>query len=142
MLRATVAVLAATTACVASGGAGASQPPLQYLSLGDSATVSFPSFVALVADRAAAALHRKVTVKRIFEDDTVGALERTVGSSPGAVRTADLITVTIGVNQVVHVAFSNGCAASTCAQAERTFERQYASLLDRLTALRPASKAA
>jgi lysophospholipase L1-like esterase len=145
MTRAALAALAAlgaTTACLASGEAGAAQQPFRYLSLGDSTTVSVPSFVAMVADRAEAALRRKVTVRRFFEENTVAALERTVASSPGAVRTADLITIAIGVNQVVHVAFSNGCAGSSCAQAEREFEHQYASLLDRLTALRPASEAA
>jgi hypothetical protein len=48
MVRVALAVLAATTACVASGGACASQQPFHYLSLGDSTTVSLPSFVAIV----------------------------------------------------------------------------------------------
>ena len=94
-----------------------------------------------VAARAAVSLHRKVTVRRLVEEDSVAALEAMVASSPNAVRKADLITVMIGVNQVVRVAYSNGCVAAACAKAERAFERQYASLLDRLTALRPASKA-
>lgn len=72
----------------------------------------------------------------------MAALGAMVASSPNVVRTADMITVMIGVNQLVHAAFSNGCAASACAKAERAFERQYASLLDRLTAQRPASKTA
>jgi hypothetical protein len=141
MLRLVLAILALTTAGVASGGARASQPQFRYLSLGDSTTVSIPSFVSIVAARTASALHRQVTVKRIYEENTVAALEHEVVSSPRDVAMADLITIAIGVNQVVHVAFSNGCADSTCAQAEQAFQRQYASLLDRLTALRPASKA-
>jgi hypothetical protein len=78
----------------------------------------------------------------IVEENSVAAVAATVASSPNAVRNADLITVTIGVNQIVHIAFANGCAASACARAEREFERQYTSLLNRLTELRPASKAA
>ena len=63
-----------------------------------------------------------------------------MAASPNTVRTADLVTVNIGVNQVVRVAFSIGCAASACARAERAFEHQYAALLDNLTALRPVAK--
>jgi hypothetical protein len=80
-------------------------------------------------------------VHRVVEENRVAALEASVRSSPITVRTADLITVTIGVDQIVHVAFSTGCSASACVRAEREFERQYASLLDRLTALRPVSRA-
>ena len=141
MLRVTVTVLLATAVCVFAGRASASHGLFHYLSLGDSSTSSVPSFVDITADRAAATLHRKVTVKRLIEEDTVAALEAKVAASPNTVRTADLITVNIGVNQVVRVAFSNGCAASACARAERAFERQYAALLDHLTALRPVSKA-
>ena len=142
MLRATAAVLIATAVCAAVGGADASQAPFLYLALGDSSTASVPSFVDGAAARAAASLHRKVTVQRLVEENEVAALEAMVASSPKVSWTADLITVMIGVNQLVHVAYSNGCAASACAKAERAFEREYASLLDRLTALRPASKTA
>jgi hypothetical protein len=137
---------------VSTRGAVRSGQVIHYVSLGDSVTTAFPSFVDMVAKQAAVALDGKVTVTKIFEEGTVAALAGKITSTPAfrsAIRAADLITITIGVNEVVQAAFRmapNGCGSSdgsACVRkAEEDFERSYGALLNQLTKLRPASKAA
>ena len=66
-----------------------------------------------------------------------------------AIRSADLITIELGVNQIARAAYQmtpNGCGSkdgSACVKtAEKVFEKSYGALLTQLTQLRPASKAA
>ncbi|MEA2509583.1 MAG: hypothetical protein QOG21_1665 [Actinomycetota bacterium] len=125
---------------------------IRYVSLGDSVSSVSPSFVDAVARQAGASLHAKVTVTRIVEEDSVATLVGRIKSSASfqkAIRGADLITITIGANQIGGAADQmapGGCGStdgSACvAKAERDFERSYAALLANLTALRPASRAA
>ena len=125
---------------------------IHYVSLGDSASISVPSFVDKVATRVGVTLHGKVAITRTFEDGTVAVLAARIESTPAirsAIRAADLITITIGVNEIARAASQiapNGCGSgdgSACVRrAEKEFERSYATLLSELTRLRPASKVA
>ena len=106
----------------------------------------------IVARNAAVALHRRVTITRIVDEGVVTTLQARISARPelrDAIRSADLITITIGVNQIAQAAFRvtpGGCGSddgSACvARAERDFETSYGSMLAQLTRLRPSSKAA
>jgi len=137
---------------VSTQGTARSGRVIHYVSLGDSVTGTSPSFVDIVAKQAGVALHGKATVTKIFEEGTVAALAGKIKSTPAfrnAIRAADLITITIGVNQVAQAAnymTPNGCGSrdgSACVRkAEKAFERSYGALLNQLTKLRSPSKVA
>jgi lysophospholipase L1-like esterase len=125
---------------------------IHYVSIGDSVTSVTPSFVATVAERAGVALHGKVVVTRIVEEGAVGHLVTGIRSSPAmrdAIRRADLITITVGANEIGEAADEmapNGCSSSdgsACVRkAERDFEKSYGTMLTQLTRLRPSSRTA
>lgn len=125
---------------------------IHYVSVGDSVSSVSPSFVDAVAKQAEASLHAKVMVTRIVEEDSVATLVRRLKSSASfqkAIRAADLVTITLGANEIGGAADQmapGGCGStdgSACVtKAEKNFEQSYAALLAKLTALRPASKAA
>lgn len=142
----------ATAGASSTHGVGSSARVIRYVSLGDSVTSVSPSFVDIVAKRAGVALHRKVVVSRFVEEGTVAHLHARIKSTAelrDAIRSADLITISLGVNQIARAAYQmtpNGCGSkdgSACIRtAEKAFEKSYGALLTQLTQLRPASKTA
>jgi lysophospholipase L1-like esterase len=111
-----------------------------------------PSFVATVAKRAGVALHGKVAVTRIVEEGAVEHLVTEIRSSPAlrdAIRSADLITITVGANEIGEAADGmapRGCGSSdgsACVRkTEHEFEKSYGTMLTQLTRLRPSSRTA
>jgi lysophospholipase L1-like esterase len=128
------------------------QSVVRYVSFGDSVTTVTPSFVDMVAKGAGAALHRKVVVTKVVEDGDVSVLVGRLKADAAlrtAVRSADLITITIGANEIgaaldrIGNKTCGGSDGSQCVRtAEKGFERSYRALLDQLTKLRPRAKAA
>ncbi len=122
------------------------------MSLGDSVTGVFQNFVGIVAKQAGVALRGKVVVTWTVEEGSVADLQARIKSTAklrDAIRSADLITLSLGVNQIVNAAFEmkpNGCGSKdgyACVRtAEKIYERSYAALLTQLTQMRPVSKAA
>ena len=156
-----VVVAAFVLACAAADASAVAAPAdqnaisgrvIRYLSLGDSVSDVSPSFVDTVAKQAGASLHAKVTVARVVEEDTVATLVRKINSSASlrrAIREADLVTITLGANEIGAAAdrmAPGACGSSdgsACVvTAEKNFERSYAALLTKLRALRPPSQAA
>lgn len=129
-------------------GASRSAQAIRYVSLGDSVTSVTPSFVDALAKRAGVVLHRKVVVTRVVEEDTVAHLVSLIASA-AALRSADLVTITLGANEIGAAADAmtpGGCGStdgSACvSKAETAYEKSYAALLSKLTKLRPTSKTA
>ncbi len=114
-----------------------------YVSLGDSVTGVTPSFVDILATQASASLHGKVVVTRTLEEGSVADLLHQISSAAKlrqAIRSADIITIAIGVNEIVKPAYEG--KPKSVPSAESTFEKSYGALLTQLAQLRPPSKAA
>jgi lysophospholipase L1-like esterase len=148
------AIVAALPASVATAHARVAHGShaIRYVSLGDSVTATTPSFVELTARRAAGALHRKVTITRVVEEGAVSRLASRVRNDAklrSLLRSADLITVTLGANEIgasIDRVSANTCGGADhldCVRtAEKAFERSYRALLDQLAGLRSPRKAA
>ena len=147
------ASLLALVALAAVSAATAATPQvIHYVSLGDSVTTVTPSFVGMVAKSAHTKLHRKVTASNFVEDGDVSALVGRVKTDPelkATLRSADLITITIGANEIgasldriANKTCGGGGGLACVRTAERRFERSYRALLDQLTLLRSHKEAA